>query len=250
MRQNKSISTVVRSYKIFVLSGLNLKRKKTLFKFINFKMPYNRAPNVRIIEMREDYIQFELTDTDISMANSLRRIILAEVPTLCIDLVEFEDNTTVLVDEFIAHRLGLIPLRSIRDGGMASWNYNHNCDCADYCDKCSATFYLDCDFETMVKRLPAYQQEVAISITSRDLISPIDTVFPVHFSNEFEEQRAHDKGIVIVKLGPGQKLKLKAIAKKGIAKEHAKWNPVATVALKYDPILKLNEEMYKNIYAY
>ena len=51
-------------------------------------------------------------------------------------------------------------------------------------------------------------------------------------------------GINIVKLGPGQKLKFKAIAKKGIAKEHAKWNPVATVALKYDPILKLNEDMY------
>jgi len=80
-------------------------------------MPYNRAPNIRIIDMKDDYIQFELTDTDISVANTLRRIMLAEVPILAIDLVEFENNTSVLVDEFIAHRLGLIPLRSIREGG-------------------------------------------------------------------------------------------------------------------------------------
>lgn len=206
-------------------------------------MPYNRAPVIKILEMRDDFLCFELSKTDASMANTLRRIMMAEVPTLAIDLVEFEDNTTVLQDEFLALRLGLIPLRSELPNGMKGWNYNHECDCDDHCEKCSVTFSLDCSYESLIDGLPSHQQGIATAITSRNLLSMNDHVQPVHFGNEEEEQKSHDKGIVIVNVGPGQRLKLTAIAKKGIAKEHAKWSPVATVAMKYDPIVKLNEEM-------
>lgn len=67
-------------------------------------------------EMR---LELLVKGADLSIINSLRRIMIAEIPTLAIDIVRISKNTTILTDEMIAHRLGLLPLnyQSLDDEG-------------------------------------------------------------------------------------------------------------------------------------
>lgn len=82
-------------------------------------MPNPRFPKIEIQELRDDFIKFELSETDASVANAIRRVMISEVPTLAIDLVSIEVNTSVMTDEFLAHRLGMIPLYF--DGGLENF---------------------------------------------------------------------------------------------------------------------------------
>lgn len=185
--------------------------------------------------MRDDYLKFELRDTDASMANALRRVMIAEVPTVAIDLVEIEVNSSVLNDEFIAHRLGLIPLTSERAMAM---RFSRDCDACDgdgQCEHCSVEFHL---------RARCVGDQT-LDVTSKDLLSSDHTVVPVDFSDS--PAGDDNRGVIIVKLRKGQELRLRAIARKGIGKDHAKWSPAATVTFMYEPEIHINEDMMETL---
>jgi len=59
----------------------------------------------------ENELVFELKGVDVSFANALRRIMIAEIPTIAIEHVYMWNNTSIVHDEVLAHRIGLVPLK-------------------------------------------------------------------------------------------------------------------------------------------
>lgn len=188
-------------------------------------------PPAESIQADELRVDFTLQNVDLAFANSLRRTILAEIPTLAIDLVEVEINTSVLADEFIAHRLGLVPLNSKDVDDVL---YTRDCDnCDQYCDQCSVSLV----FHAICKR----SNEI-MNVYARDLVvaEPRPNAWvgnPIILDPEHQ-------GPVICKLRKGQEVRIKCVAKKGIAKEHAKWAPTSAVGFEYDPHNKLRHISY------
>jgi DNA-directed RNA polymerase II subunit RPB3 len=201
-----------------------------------------RTPQIEIVSQREDALRFVLSDTDVSVANALRRVMIAEVPTLAIDVVFFHDNTTVLSDEFLAHRLGLLPIRvnpSTANGnqGVGFFTDRNFCDCGgSFCPKCAAIFYLDARNDGQTEVLSVYTNDIKCSNPDVEIAG---------YSSKEELTMASDlekgEGIVIAKLGRGQALKFMAFATKGIGKIHAKWSPVAIASYTFEPRVVLND---------
>ena len=183
------------------------------------------------VQAAADHVDFALSNVDLAFANSLRRTILAEVPTMAIDLVEVEANTSVLADEFIAHRLGLIPLNSRQIEDVL---YTRDCDCDQYCENCSVTI--------MMNVKCSKDNEDVVKVYARDLV--VAEPRPNEWVGNPVITDDAGQGPVICKLRKGQEVKMKCIAKKGIAKEHAKWAPVSAVGFEYDPHNKLKHLNY------
>ncbi|KAF8420113.1 DNA-directed RNA polymerase [Tirmania nivea] len=194
---------------------------------MDFVGPDAIGPQVTIRQANDRHVDLVLSNCDLAFANSLRRIIIAEVPTVAIDLVEIETNSSVIPDEFLSHRLGLIPLDSSQvDDKLV---YYRDCTCDAYCEQCSVTLtlYAKCTGDTNV------------TIYARDLAVAEGAACGTPVINDPDGH-----GSIICKLRKGQELKLRCIAKKGIAKEHAKWSPVSAVAFEYDPHNKLRHIDY------
>lgn len=180
-------------------------------------------PSIAISELKGDRISITLSNTDISLANSLRRVMIAETPTLTIDLVDIEANSSVLNDEFIAHRMGLIPLRT---HDINVFNYTQMCDCTppEFCTRCTVTFTLHIKC-TEGRRVVTTDD---LKGNNPDVSIAVDEKTP----------------IPIVILAKGQEIKMRCLARKGVGKEHAKWSPCAAVSFEYDPDNKLRHTTY------
>src|SRR3989337_1260129 len=105
---------------------------------------------IDVLEAREDFLKFVLGETSPAFANALRRVLIADVPKMAIEDVEFHlgpiraedgkeyESVSPLFDEIIAHRLGLIPIPT--DLGL--YNPRESCpSChAEGCPSCTIIY--------------------------------------------------------------------------------------------------------------
>ena len=139
-----------------------------------------------VISKDSEKIAIKLKGVPLQYANALRRVCLNGVTVFAIDTVDIIENTSVLPDEGLAHRLGLIPLKT---------------DLSKYNESDKILLVLD-----------SGESEVTRTVLSSELSSEDDTVKPV------------SEKIPIVQLAPGQKIKVECYARLGRGTEHAKWN--------------------------
>ncbi len=154
-----------------------------------------------------------IKDTNAAFVNAIRRIAMEEVPVLAIEDVELRKNSTVMYDEMIALRLGLVPIKT-EPGAL---NLPAECKCAGAgCAQCQVKFILNVTE-------PGY-------VYSEELKGKDPKIKPVL-----------DK-LPVAKMIKGQKLEIEATAVLGQGKEHAKWSP-GIVYYKHYPIIKATTDI-------
>jgi DNA-directed RNA polymerase subunit D len=172
---------------------------------------------IEVLEKDDINLRIIVRDAEVPLMNALRRIALAEVPSMAIAEVVMIENSSILQDEMIAHRLGLVPLKTDLD----NYNLPEECECKSEfgCGQCRVTLTLN-----------AESNEGTRTVYSGELVSENPEIVPVT-----------DK-VPLIKLAKGQKLKLEAYARLGKGKVHAKWQPVCVCAYKYYPKIDLPKE--------
>lgn len=163
--------------------------------------------SVDVLERTDERVVIKFNNISRQYINAIRRIAISEVPTLAVDDVVILENSSVMHDEAVAHRLGLIPLRTELDRFVMP----QECDCQSTlgCSKCRVLLVLDSEAMEKTK-----------IVTSGELLSEDELVKPV------------SKDIPIVVLAPSQKLKFEAYARLGVGKDHAKWQPTSAAVVK------------------
>eukprot|EP00928_Gymnodinium_smaydae_P046725 TRINITY_DN31146_c0_g1_i1.p2 TRINITY_DN31146_c0_g1~~TRINITY_DN31146_c0_g1_i1.p2 ORF type:complete len:370 (-),score=74.29 TRINITY_DN31146_c0_g1_i1:82-1131(-) len=218
--------------------------------------PYDRnprKPQLEITHATDQLVKFTLYDTDISMANAVRRVIMAEVPTMAVEIVNVEDNDSVLFDEFIAHRIGLLPLSCTGVGDIPpddnfGFREHRHCNCFDGCPYCTVEFKLDvCNTEDKVLNVTHFDIERTNTYV-RDAPKEHEVqCVPLRDESKDFESDSKDNGILITKLKQDQRVRMVFLARKGIPKYHAKFMPVATCSFRYQNIVTLDEAMVSDL---
>jgi len=173
--------------------------------------------DVKIVSNEANKAVMLLGKTEPAVANALRRTLLGEIPVMAVEDVTFYENTSVMPDEYVAHRIAMVPLKTDAKA------YKNPADCCGgNCTSCSVDLTIDEAGPKMVN-----SSDIK---TSDAKIKPVTGKIP------------------IIELMPGQRLRLEAKAILGKGQNHAKWQ-VGTAGYKYLPVLKADYRKLKDLKA-
>ncbi|EGO00665.1 hypothetical protein SERLA73DRAFT_178536 [Serpula lacrymans var. lacrymans S7.3] len=200
---------------------------------------FNQRLKVKVQRLSGRSIEFDLVGTDASIANAFRRILIAEVPTISVERVYVWDNTSVVVDEILAQRIGLVPLNV-----DPAWMDTKETTNDQATDRNTLVFRLKVACERN-KNAPKGSTDPREMYINSDVLSS-------HLEWEPQGEQATvfassppaptNPNIVLGKLRPGQEIDIEMHAVKGVGKDHAKFCPVATASYRLLPLVILNPE--------
>jgi DNA-directed RNA polymerase I and III subunit RPAC1 len=185
---------------------------------------FSKLTNIEIKSKTKEELVFDITGVDPTLVNTLRRIMIAEIPTMAIETVIINQNTSIIPDEVLAHRLGLIPILADAD------DFEEKKENEDFNEKNCIKFTLNVKCEKNKNGIINNEQ-----IFSRDL----NLEFLGDQKNKFYDNKTKKYTIGLVnddiylnKLAPGMEIDLVCYCVKGIGRTHAKWSPVCTAYYK------------------
>jgi DNA-directed RNA polymerase subunit D len=163
--------------------------------------------DVELVELGERETEFVVRGVTPAFANGVRRAIVGDVPTLSVDTVDFYENTSVMFDEVLALRIGLVPLTTDLD-----------------------TYELPDEDADEDERDPSTEVSLTLDVEAED---EERTVYSSDLESEDPAVEPADENIPLIKLKPGQAVVAECIARLGRGRDHAKHQGGVSVGYKH-----------------
>ncbi|ORC92468.1 putative DNA-directed RNA polymerase, alpha subunit [Trypanosoma theileri] len=200
---------------------------------------------------------FDVDHISPPVANMFRRLILTEVPVLAFDRVLIEENDSVVPDELLAHRIGLVPVA----GPVAKMMYVTESQHTGF-DTLDASRVLlfelnaegrrdaqtTCVYSGDLRWKPLPGQEAWAAASNNANKANNDNEEEQEGNNNNNNDNDDDDRVFLVhpdilltKLGPGQRLRLRVVAVKGLGGVHAKWSPASACFYELKTSIHLRE---------
>jgi len=180
-------------------------------------------------------VEFDMVGIDVAICNTFRRIMIAEVPQLAFERILMYNNTSLIQDEVLAHRLGLIPIKA----DFRKFIKRAESDMTSI--KCTKTADVkvpkeDDTLKFTLKVCGKYDRNGDENqnerVTSGQLVW-----HPIGSQAESMDVKPVFDDITIAKIKPKQEIDIELHAHVGIGRDHAKFSPVCTAFYRLLPTI-------------